>query len=196
MHLQFAYNVKKLQSIHQDLSKEKCALEYCVQQRKGNLQGDTPIESRTNKRCSCWCCCKNPPDVEFYEEKVKQLSDEFEKQKEIALQKPIGTVFISFKTSLMAKDVHDQFNRGTFALWKPKLQKSAMDMYLRTKKWNVEFAPEPEDVYWETLGNTKGARGYHFYKLKYVIVNFGLLLLLLFLSTPCKYDYLSNNPVS
>ena len=86
----------------------------------------------------------------------------------------------------MAKDVYDRFNRGTFSLWKPKLAKSSLDIYLRTKKWDVAYAPEVEDIYWETLGNTKGAKGYYFYKLKYILVNLGLLLFLLFLSTPCK----------
>ena len=117
---------------------------------------------------------------------MKKLSEDFKQQKEIALEKPNGTLFISFKTNQMAKDVHDRFNRGTFSLWKPKLAKSSLDIYLRTKKWDVAYAPEVEDIYWETLGNTKGAKGYYFYKLKYVLVNLGLLLFLLFLSTPCK----------
>ena len=86
----------------------------------------------------------------------------------------------------MAKDVYDRFNRGAFSLWKPKRLKSTMDKYLRIKKWNVLYAPEEEDIYWETLSNSKGARGYYYYKLKYFVVNLALLTFLLFLTTPCK----------
>jgi hypothetical protein len=85
----------------------------------------------------------------------------------------------------MATVVHDQFERSK----KPKLPKSAIDLYLRTKHWKVQFAPEVEDVYWERLGNREGTKGYYFYKAKYILVNFALLLFLLFLSTPCKYLY-------
>ena len=118
---------------------------------------------------------------------MKTLKDDFNQQKEAAIQKPNGTLFISFKTNQMAKDVHDRFNRGTFSLWKPTLTKSTLDVYLRVKKWDVAYAPEKEDIYWETLGSTKGAKGYYLYKLKYVVVNLGLLLFFLFVSTPCKW---------
>ena len=145
------------------------------------------LDRSSHKRCSCWCCCKDSPNLEFYEEKVKLLSEKFEVQRKAALQQPVGTVFVTFKTHQMTNDVHKRFNRGTFALWKPKLQKSTLDKYLRTKKWNVVHAPEEEDIYWETLGETKGAKGYYYYKIKYAVVNIGLLIFLLFLSTPRTY---------
>ena len=187
--IQFAYDVKKLQATHLELGKAKSALQYCKNKQRGDMGdlSDTFQEVQKHKRpCSCWCCCKRAPGVEFYEEKIKQLSQEFNRQKEISLQRPVGTVFISFKTNQMAKDVYDKFNRGAFSLWKPKRLKSTMDKYLRIKKWNVLYAPEEEDIYWETLSNSKGARGYYYYKLKYFVVNLALLTFLLFLTTPCK----------
>ena len=175
------------------MSKAKSALAYCVQKRKEIQHSDldTSGEIGTHWRCSCWCCCKNPPDVEFYEEKVTQLTKEFTQEKVISLQKPVGTIFISFKTCQMATEVHDQFK----GFKKPKLPKSAMDLSLRTKYWKVKFAPEVEDVYWESLGNRTGAKGYYFYKAKYILVNIALLLFLLFLSTPCKYLYSASSSV-
>ena len=193
--LQFAYDVKKLENVYRDLSKAKSALAYCVQKRKSGLlkNSDTPSGTQKAKSCSCWCCCKGLPDVDFYEEMLRQLSEEFSQQREVALQQPVGTVFISFKTSQMAKEIHDRFNRRIFSFWKPKLLKSSMDKYLKTKKWNVDYAPEEKDIYWETLGDTKGAKGYYYYKVKYVLVNIALLVFLLFLSTPSKYHLLECN---
>lgn len=187
--LQFAYDVQKLENIYQDLGKAKSALAYCEHKRESGVldNSNSSPERRKPKICSCWCCCKGLPDVDFYEEMLRQRSEDFNRQKDVALQQPVGTVFISFKTNQMAKEVHDKFNRRIFSMWKPKLLKSSMDNYLRTKKWNVDYAPEEEDIYWETLSNTKGAKGYYYYKVKYVLVNIGLLLFLLFLSTPSKY---------
>ena len=196
--MQFAYDVKKIQETYEKLSKAKSAVKYYQQKHKGesNESSNEPPEETDSDRkalCSSWCYCnQNKYGLAFYEEKVKKLKEDFNQQKEIALQKPNGTLFISFKTNQMAKDVHDSFNRGTFSLFKPKLTKSTLDIYLRIKKWNVEYAPETEDIYWETLGNTKGARGYYFYKFKYVFVNLGLLLFFLFVSTPRKYLFSIN----
>ena len=190
--IQFAYDVQKLQDTYEKLRKAKSAIEYYQQKQIGGSNQDSNdlTETRTLGKkglCSTWCYCNESNyGTEFCEEKVKKLKEDFNQQKEFALQKPNGTLFITFKTNQMAKDVHDRFNRGTFSLWKPKRIESTLDIYLRIEKWDVAYAPEKDDIYWETLGSTKGARGYNLYRLKYLLVNLGLLLFFLFVSTPCK----------
>ena len=184
-HLHFAYDVKKLEDLYQELCKAKSALAYSTEKRKTYLQR-SPSDSHNEVTCSCWCCCKNKYNAQFYQDLVVKLSDEFQKEKEKALKKPIGTAFITFKTYQMAKKVHDTFHKRPLALWTHKLPSSKKDKTLKSRKWEVQYAPEVDDIYWDALCDVKGALGYYLYNVKYVLVNIAVLLFLLFLSTPRK----------
>ena len=185
LEIKFAYNVKKLEVVNQNLSEVKSALSYCI--RKGKLDGDVPTyppidvyPKHCSRYCPCFCfCCANKLDgMEFYGEEKQKLIEELEKEKKEALKNPLGIAFVTLKSYQMAKDVHDSFKNTMFTCWKARAPKSSLSSILKPQNWNVSYAPVPDDIYWENLGSSR------FWWIKYLAANTALLVFLLFLSTP------------
>lgn len=68
--------------------------------------------------------------------------------------------------------------------WNTKPPESTVSASLETKKWKVWYAPPPSDMYWENLAMKR-----YWLLLRSVIVNFILLIVVLFLTTP---EYITN----
>lgn len=62
----------------------------------------------------------------------------------------LGIVFITFESLNMSKEVYDSFQSGflQFSYKPPASSKSAI---LKPEDWKVNFAPTPDDIYWENL---------------------------------------------
>ena len=186
--IKFAYNVKKLEDVNQQIDKVKSALNYCF--RRGQLNSNEvptypqmDVDPRNCTRfCGCFCfCCSNKLDaIEYYGEEKQKLLDEFETEKNEALKNPLGIAFVTLKTYQMSKDVHDDFKKTIFTCWKARLPQTSLSGILKPENWNVSYAPVPEDIYWENLGSSR------FWWIKYLAANTALFIFLLIISTPSK----------
>ena len=176
----FAYDVRKLQVIYNDLKDAKVALRYC---QKQNHLGKEPFHvysAHCSRFCFFFCCCCSAKSeaTEFYEGQVDTLTKEFLAEKETSLQHPVGMVFITFQTINNAKEVFDSFRRSVLQCnYMPPVSRLSKD--LKTQQWQVSFASTPDDIYWENLNVSR-----RFLTLKYLLINIGLFFIAFFLTTP------------
>ena len=120
--------------------------------------------------------------LSFYKKEVEKLKEEFEREKNIALESPIGMAFITFETHQMAKTVYDTFNGSSMFCCKPVLPKTTLSLEEDDpRNWSVRYAPPPDDIYWTQLSGSRKCL-----ITKYILVNTTLFIFLLFLSTPSK----------
>uniref|UniRef100_A0A7N9ALD1 Transmembrane protein 63A n=1 Tax=Mastacembelus armatus TaxID=205130 RepID=A0A7N9ALD1_9TELE len=156
-----------------------------------NLQYYERVLQKTGKQevinprlCGHLCCCASQKvdAIEYYSKKEKDLLEQVREQVELAPEHPLGIAFVTLQTEAMANILKD-FNalecgsRSCCCGREP--QPSSNSGTLNVKKWRVSFAPHPKNVYWESLS----VRGFPWYA-RYVMINFFVLLLFTFLTTP------------
>ena len=181
--LRFAYNVEALEKTYKKLKETKSSHAYCIKNAECDRNQHIDVyPTPCSRYCPCICCLfyDRQDGLSFYGEELKRLMEEFDREKDVALNTPIGIAFITFKTHQMAKNIYDTFNDSPFPCYKPQLPKaSEID---NPKAWKVRYAPSPDDIYWTELGSSR-----RFLMAKYIVVNAALFIFLLFLSTPGSY---------
>uniref|UniRef100_A0A7N8XGF9 Transmembrane protein 63A n=1 Tax=Mastacembelus armatus TaxID=205130 RepID=A0A7N8XGF9_9TELE len=139
-------------------------------------------ETVTFNLCMSVCIFLQVDAIEYYSKKEKDLLEQVREQVELAPEHPLGIAFVTLQTEAMANILKD-FNalecgsRSCCCGREP--QPSSNSGTLNVKKWRVSFAPHPKNVYWESLS----VRGFPWYA-RYVMINFFVLLLFTFLTTP------------
>lgn len=114
--IQFAYDIKKLVTIHGTLTDTKYAKDYCQRHSDRSIRV-YPVNC--SRCCCCFCCCCQTrlEGLTYYTEEEARLKNEFKNEKEQVLMNPMGMIFITFKSVNMAKRVYDGF-RKPFLGWK------------------------------------------------------------------------------
>ncbi|CAG09064.1 unnamed protein product [Tetraodon nigroviridis] len=176
------YDVAKLMY----LDKERIRAEKNLQYYERILNSTGTRKMIDPRVCSHLCCCTRTEKVdaiEYYSDKEKKLQEDVKKQVEMVPNHPLGMAFVTLQTEAMAKQILKDFNavdcgsKKCCCGWVP--QPSSNSDALKVKEWMVNFAPHPENVYWDNL-SVRGC----FWFLRYVLINFFLFVLLTFLTTP------------
>ncbi|XVE51668.1 hypothetical protein DITRI_Ditri02bG0059900 [Diplodiscus trichospermus] len=103
---------------------------YAESMKKGSSEGTRP----TNKTGFLGLCGKKVDSIEYYSEKIKELTQKFEAEQKVTLrEKQQGSALVFFTS------------RVTAALAAQSLHAQMVD------KWTVTEAPEPRQVIWSNL---------------------------------------------
>ncbi len=178
--VRFAYDVRKLLDVDDQLTRAGHAKRYCEHHAEMNRK-PFHVYSASCSRCSaCFCCCcsQKMEGLEYYSQEVDRLSQEFVREKETALQSPLGLAFVTFRSLNMAKEVYDAFHRG-WCHWQWEPPNTSMPPELKPKLWVVTFAPTPDDIQWGNLAIERQCL-----LIKMVFVNIALFFVAFFLTTP------------
>ncbi|XP_067632828.1 calcium permeable stress-gated cation channel 1 [Eurosta solidaginis] len=149
--VQIAYNISKLTVRSAEYEKILEARVYCEQHR----DRDT-IQVQPNL-----CSCAKENAFVYYQREEQKLAGDVARLRAAALNEPLGIAFITVSTVNEAQNIVSHFTPGTY------------------RKWNLTFAPSPDDLFWENLNVSKSN-----WYLKWGAVNFFLFLTLFFLTTP------------
>ena len=76
-----------------------------------------------------------------------KYSARVEAERLVALEKPLGIAFVTFRTSQEAKEVREDMNQWPY-LSKRSAMKSSVSPELQVNRWHVVTAPAPKDIYW------------------------------------------------
>ncbi|MBN3306059.1 CSCL1 protein, partial [Amia calva] len=138
------------------------------------------------KLCGYPCCCKTKfcqevDAIDYYTDKEKKLDEELSSRKEDVYGKRLGMAFVTLQNEAMTSLVLKDFNaiNCTGCKCPQEPQSSSYIEALKVKQWDVSYAPDPKNIYWENL-STQGVRWW----FRCLILNFLLFLLLFFLTTP------------
>ncbi|XP_068199425.1 CSC1-like protein 1 [Antennarius striatus] len=177
-----AYNVRKV--IYLDKERVRAGKNLCYYEHLTMASGER--EQIDPRFCGYLCCCNNSQRVdaiEFYRAKEIDLLEEVRKHVELVPQSPLGIAFVTLQSELMAKLILKDFNALECSVknrcFRTPPKPSSKSDTLEVNKWQISFAPHPKDLYWENLS----ARGFTWY-IRYLMLNFLLLFLLMFLTTP------------
>uniref|UniRef100_A0A8D0D690 Transmembrane protein 63B n=1 Tax=Sander lucioperca TaxID=283035 RepID=A0A8D0D690_SANLU len=117
----------------------------------------------------------------YYTKLEAQLKDDYRKEREKVNGKPLGMAFVTFQNESMTAIILKDFNackcQGCQCRQEPK--SSQFSAKLHTQNWSVNYAPDPQNVYWEHLS----VGGFSWW-IRCLIINLVLFLLLFFLTTP------------
>uniref|UniRef100_A0A8C4DUH6 Transmembrane protein 63B n=1 Tax=Dicentrarchus labrax TaxID=13489 RepID=A0A8C4DUH6_DICLA len=117
----------------------------------------------------------------YYTKLESQLKDEYRKEREKLNRKPLGMAFVTFQnesiTAIILKDFNACKCQGCHCRREPK--SSQFSGKLHTQNWTVNYAPDPQNVYWEHLS----VGGFSWW-IRCLIINIVLFILLFFLTTP------------
>ncbi|KAM9840204.1 CSC1-like protein 1 [Aulostomus maculatus] len=176
------YDVAKIMHLDKERMRAGKNLHYyeCVLEKTGRREMINP------RLCGHLCCCpscKQVDAIEYYRTKEKDLLEEVRKQAELVPERPLGIAFVTLQTEAMANYILKDFNAlecgGQSCCCGREPQPSSLSGSLKVKRWAVNFAPRPENVYWDNLS----VRGFPWF-IRYVMLNFCLFFLLTFLTTP------------
>uniref|UniRef100_A0A8C4NH46 Transmembrane protein 63A n=1 Tax=Eptatretus burgeri TaxID=7764 RepID=A0A8C4NH46_EPTBU len=106
--------------------------------------------------------------LEYYTNIETRLNEEFEKEQQLVPSKPLGMAFVTFE---------DDKSPAIRCLRKQKA--SRYSSQLKSLRWTVRYAPDPNSVIWENLP----VQGMMWW-CKVILLNSLLFLLLFFLTTP------------
>uniref|UniRef100_A0A8C2ZZ29 Transmembrane protein 63B n=1 Tax=Cyclopterus lumpus TaxID=8103 RepID=A0A8C2ZZ29_CYCLU len=138
------------------------------------------------KPCGHLCCCiikgcEQEEAVGYYTKLEAQLKDDYRKEREKVNRKPLGMAFVTFQNESITATILKDFNackcQGCQCRQQPK--SSQFSAKLHTHNWTVNYAPDPQNVYWEHLS----VGGFSWW-IRCLIINLVLFLLLFFLTTP------------
>ncbi|XP_061668823.1 CSC1-like protein 1 [Syngnathoides biaculeatus] len=200
-----AYDVAKLMHLDKERVRAGKNLRYYERllEKRGRRETIYP------RVCGCLCCCAKCAKVdaiEYYNTKEKDLLEEVRQQADVVPQHPLGLAFVTFQSEATAKFILEDFNavkfRRTSCCCAREPQASITSASLKVNKWGVSYAPHPKNIYWDHLS----VQGFSWY-VRYLMLNFLLLFLLTFLTTPTiiintidKFNvtrpiYYLNNPI-
>uniref|UniRef100_A0A7N6F6X6 Transmembrane protein 63Ba n=1 Tax=Anabas testudineus TaxID=64144 RepID=A0A7N6F6X6_ANATE len=176
------YDVAKLMSLDSERKKAERSKRFFV-----DLFAKEHIQTMINpKPCGHLCCCvikgcEQEEAVSYYTKLEAQLKSDYMEEKEKVNRKPLGMAFVTFQNESMAAIVLKDFNackcQGCHCRQEPK--SSQFSIKLHTDAWTVNYAPDPQNVYWEHL-----SLGGISWWTRCFIINSILFLLLFFLTTP------------
>ncbi|XP_078398859.1 mechanosensitive cation channel TMEM63B-like [Cetorhinus maximus] len=182
LEVQLCYNVAKLMELDAERRKVERGRKYYTQL----LQSEGKRVSINPKPCGQFCCCsfkgcEQVDAVEYYTNLETEIMNECTQEKEVLDQKSLGLAFITFQDEAMAALVLRDFNafrcQGCNYRW--ETQPSSYSQNLGVSKWNVAYAPDPKNIYWENI-SVQGIRWWS----RCILINFTLFVLLFFLTTP------------
>ncbi|XP_072912189.1 LOW QUALITY PROTEIN: CSC1-like protein 2, partial [Hemitrygon akajei] len=182
LEVQLCYDVERLMDL--DARRIKVGRSRVYYSRM--LQNQGKSVSINPKPCGHFCCCSFPgceqiDAVEYYTKLERELHDEFIQERDEVGRKPLGLAFVTFQDETMATLVLRDFNNlrcHGCSCWADS-QLSLYSKTLAVSKWNVTYAPAPQNIYWENLS----VQGSHWW-VRYFLVNFLVFILLFFLTTP------------
>ncbi|XP_067941710.1 calcium permeable stress-gated cation channel 1-like [Watersipora subatra] len=177
--VQFSFNIQKLAELDEN--------------RRRAHEGKTTSEALLSKTGSrpkmvpyyfgrlCCCCqtcgCRQVDALDYYTEEERRLEASIEREKVNAFQECTGIAFIIFESEEMAHKIYYDHNGAVCSRTKP--QTSSITKEVGANNWDVEFAPDPNDIYWQNLSLSPCL-----WWLRALIINGGLLVVLFFLTTP------------
>ncbi|XP_059838717.1 CSC1-like protein 1 [Hypanus sabinus] len=182
LEVQLCYDVKGLMDL--DARRIKVGRSRVYYSRM--LQNQGKSVSINPKPCGHFCCCSFPgceqiDAVEYYTKLERELHDEFIQERDEVGRKPLGLAFVTFQDETMATLVLTDFNNFRChgcSCW-AESQPSLYSKTLAVSKWNVTYAPAPQNIYWENL-SVQGS----YWWVRYFLINFLVFILLFFLTTP------------
>ena len=130
----------------------------------------------------CWM--KPVREIDYYRRLIAELKDKKEREKEKALASPQGMTFVGFRQDL---DLFSVCKRYQLFCGRPESTESNL---LAQNKWRVSRAPAPSDVNWANIRTSKWR--IILWYLRWGIVNLGILILLIFFTTPSAMFYILN----
>ncbi|MBN3324118.1 CSCL2 protein, partial [Atractosteus spatula] len=138
------------------------------------------------KPCGHLCCCvikgcEEEEAVSYYTKLAAKLKEEYRAEKEKVNTKPLGMAFVTFQNEAMTAIILKDFNacqcQGCKCRREPRSSPHSESLHVHN--WNVTYAPDPQNVYWEHL-----SLGGLSWWLRCLVINCILFLLLFFLTTP------------
>ncbi|TRY90852.1 hypothetical protein DNTS_020876 [Danionella cerebrum] len=188
------YDVAKLIDLNKSRKRaEKNLWHYNkIFQREGRRELINP------RPCSHFCCCcqncqgcEEVDAIDFYSSQEAALLEEEERVKQSQLC-PLGMAFVTLQNKYMASYVLKDFNAlecgsgargemgGVIKCGCGRVpQPSSKSDELGVRKWKVNCASHPHNIYWENLS----VRGWRWW-LRCISLNAALFILLFFLTTP------------
>ena len=185
--MKIAYNVKELTKVAEELRAAYEVRKYCLDYEE-NHPGDTlKMKPRCCSRWFFWlCCCDEKVSIieevetftestsgyfqvdvqQHYDEEIVRLEREVTRNREIALNKPLGIAYVTFKSintckvspeckegdvdcSFFLQTIYQDFSSSFLTTPNPPL--SSLSPSLRPERWRVTFASSPRDIHWANL---------------------------------------------
>ncbi|XP_059501705.1 CSC1-like protein 2 [Stegostoma tigrinum] len=182
LEVQLCYNVAKLTELDAEWRKAERGRRYYTKL----FQSEGKRVSVNPRPCGHFCCCsfkgcEQVDAVEYYTKLEDEMMSEYTREKESLDKKSLGLAFVTFQDEAMATLVLRDFNTFRFKGCKCRgeMRSSCYSQNLRVSRWNVAYAPDPKNIYWENIS----IQGIHWWG-RCIIVNFLLFILLFFLTTP------------
>ncbi|XP_076366962.1 LOW QUALITY PROTEIN: osmosensitive cation channel TMEM63C-like [Tachypleus tridentatus] len=177
-----AYDVKKLIKLDRQRETAMQAKLWCetVYKETGLRPRMRPYTCGRMCVCGDACGCPQVDGLEYYTEEEHALISAVDREKSIALQKPLGIAFVTFQTDTMAEIVYKDHQEQCKCSTNPPT--SSLNCILEPHNWQVEFAPPPEDIFWKNL-TVNDVKWY----IRAVAINLFLFLVLFFLTTPAIF---------
>ncbi|XP_078256073.1 mechanosensitive cation channel TMEM63A-like [Rhinoraja longicauda] len=138
------------------------------------------------KPCGHFCCCsfrgcEQVDAMDYYTRLENELQEQFMQQRDTPIRKSLGIAFATFQDESMAtlvlKDLSRIQCRGCRFLG--KRQPSSHCQSLQVSKWVASYAPSHQNIHWTNLS----LQGAHWW-LRCIVINFMVIILLFFLTTP------------
>ncbi|XP_059482443.1 CSC1-like protein 2 isoform X2 [Neocloeon triangulifer] len=173
--IQLAYNITKVSQLDKARETAAQAKVYCDNYIKNTGKN---LHMRPHICGNVCCCCKKEVDaLEYYSNEEERLSHAVEDEKEKALKKPLGVAFVTLSTIEEARQIYEDHTTSCKCAANPS--SSSLSRNLQPHVWTVDFAPMPQDIYWENLSVSS-----NFWYLKATIIHLILFIVLFFLTTP------------
>ncbi|KAK7863628.1 hypothetical protein R5R35_006165 [Gryllus longicercus] len=177
--IQLAYNITKVNTLDKEREKVYQAKLYCENYLKSTgMRLDMRPYACGN---ACGCCdifgCPTVDAIEYYTEEEARLNEAVDTERAASLKHPLGISFVTLVSVSAAKKVFSDHQPTCKCSHNPP--SSSLSRQLEPHNWQVQFAPSPQDIYWENLSVPS-----NYWYIKAVIVNLFLFIVLFFLTTP------------
>jgi RNA recognition motif-containing protein len=84
--------------------------------------------------------------IKYYFDEEVRLEIAVDIEKEVALTKPLGIAFITFRSQSHATAMVNEYSFFSTVCGKRPMSK--LSSKLKGSRWHVEYAPVPKDIYW------------------------------------------------
>ncbi|XP_029106927.1 CSC1-like protein 1 isoform X2 [Scleropages formosus] len=195
LEVHLCYDVAKLIQHFQERKRVERNLQYY----KKILECEGKRETINPRLCGYICCCavsgcEEVDAIDYYSSQKSCLQEDEERLRQLVPQHPLGMAFVTLTSESMASFILKDFNAldcngGVVSgdeVSKPvrcgcsrEPQPSADSAALRVNKWEVSYAPHPNNIYWENLSLQTAI-----WWIRCLGFNFVLFILLFFLTTP------------
>uniref|UniRef100_A0A8C9U983 Transmembrane protein 63A n=1 Tax=Scleropages formosus TaxID=113540 RepID=A0A8C9U983_SCLFO len=181
LEVHLCYDVAKLIQHFQERKRVERNLQYY----KKILECEGKRETINPRLCGYICCCavsgcEEVDAIDYYSSQKSCLQEDEERLRQLVPQHPLGMAFVTLTSESMASFILKDFNAldcNGGVVREP--QPSADSAALRVNKWEVSYAPHPNNIYWENLSLQTAI-----WWIRCLGFNFVLFILLFFLTTP------------